>query len=262
MLTSESISFSFWEAGCLIWVGAKDLGGLSYSEFCHLIWGENPEKLKDYIINKKSFIPLDLYQDDGYRVRFTMGELSPQEQEEWVARCRWQLDLSCGQMVVSGIADDDDDEFLHMPPATEISDNSDELQCYLEVPPGLYQVEIYSFAPGDLSTGWGQIVNPRLFPATESVEPEPLSAYFRRTRPNQEAPIWIALELTEDQTKQRQLYQALDDYRYIDFTIRLTSKLDTLPVPQISQSGGVQWEFRKPELCPLGIKDCDGEVKE
>jgi hypothetical protein len=253
MLTvGQSITFSFWEAGCLILVAAKDLIGLSYEEFCSLIWGENPQKLRDYIFEKKAFIPLDLYQDDGYRVRVTMGELTPQEQEEWVARCRWQLDLSCGQMIVTGCLGDVD-EFLEMPNAIAMSEDSDELQCYVEVPPGLYQVEIYSFAPGDLSTGWGQIVNSSLFPPTAGTEPESLADYFYRTRPNTKPPAWIGLELTDNTEEQRELYAELDEMQYINFIIRLTLHLEDLSAPIIGEDGGVQWEFRKPDLCPLGI---------
>ncbi|MEB3190339.1 MAG: hypothetical protein VKL42_08355 [Snowella sp.] len=249
----QAITFSFWEAGCLIWLGAKDLGGLSYSEFCHLLWGEDLEKLRDYIVNKKAFIPLDLYQDDGYRVLVKMGELSPQEQEEWVARVRWYVDLSGGQLVVSGVADEVEDAFLEMLIASDTSDVSNAFQCYIEVPPGLYQVEIYSFAPGDLSTAWQQIVGDGFFPVSPGIEPEALSAYFQRTRPDQEPSPWIALELTEDSHQKQELYRELQDLKYLDFTIRLTRQLEVLPIPEITPEGGVQWEFRKPERCPLGI---------
>ncbi len=254
MLTpDQSIEFSFWEAGCLIWVGAKDLGKLSYSEFCHLIWGDNLEQSRDYIVNRKVFIPLNLYQDDGYSVRVKMSDLTTQEAEEWVARARWQLDLSCGQMVISGIADDEEDAFLEMPSAINTEATNNAFQCYVDVPPGIYQVEIYSYPPGDLSTGWGQITNPKLFRPTADIEPEPLADYFLRTRSAEEAPPWIALELTDDPEQKQKFYDQLGENSYIDFIVRITPELEDLPCPMLEKDGCVTWEFRKPNRCPLGI---------
>jgi hypothetical protein len=251
MKNRETIEFSFWEAGCLIWVGAKDLGGLSYHEICQLIWGGSLEKIKTTIFEQKIFLPMNLYQDDGYHVRVVMGELNTQEAEEWVARVRWKLNLSCGQMVVSGIADDDEDEFINMAAATE--KNPDALQCYVEVTPGEYQVEIYSYPPGDLSTGWGQITDPSLFPPQAGIEPESVTDYFFRTRPQEEAPPWIAYEITEDKQKKSEYYQAAVDADYVNFVVRLSPVIDDLPTPTLESDGCIAWEFRKPEKCPLGI---------
>lgn len=247
----RSLTFSFWEAGCLILVAARDLGGLDYDEFCHLVWGENPEKLRQWIIERKAFIPLDLYQDDGYRVCVRLGDLTEQEWAEWVARCRWQLDLRCGQMVVTGVVGDED--FQAIANGETLGADSEDLLCYVDVPPGLYQVDIYSFAPGDLSTGWGQIVNPSLFRPTDGIEPEPLADYWLRTRPGEVPPAWIGVELTTDPLEKERLYQTMGDSPYVDFVICLTPAVEDLPTPTIDAGGAVQWEFRKPEKCPLGI---------
>ncbi|TAF06737.1 MAG: hypothetical protein EAZ77_11640 [Nostocales cyanobacterium] len=252
MKIGERIEFSFWEAGCLIWVGAKDLCGLPYNEFCNLIWGNETEKIQPFILENLAFLAMNLYQDDGYRVRVVMGELNPQEQEEWVARVRWKLDLSCGAMVVSGILDEDEEEFQNLPSAEEI-ENGDALQCYVDVPPGIYQVEIYSYAPGDLSTGWGQITNPRLFKPQPGIEPESIKDYFLRTRQPEEMTAWIGYEITEDEKKKSEYYQEAVEENYIDFIIRLSSVIEDLPVPKLEADGGVAWEFRKPHKCPLGI---------
>jgi hypothetical protein len=252
MKSGDRIEFSFWEAGCLIWVGAKDLCGLPYNEFCHLIWGSDPEKLKKFILENQAFLAMDLYQDDGYRVQVVIGELNPQEQEEWVARVRWKLNLSCGAMVVSGILDEDEDEFQNLPSASELQ-NDDGLQCYVEVPPGIYQVEVYSYAPGDLSTGWGQIINPRLFKPQPGIEAETIKDYFLRTRKEEEISAWIGYEITEDEKKKQEYYQAAVEENYIDFIIRLSPVIEDLPLPNLEAGGCVAWEFRKPEKCPLGI---------
>jgi hypothetical protein len=258
MKSDERIEFSFWEAGCLIWLGAKDLSGLSYNEFCHLIWGNDLEKCKTFILEHQAFLAMNLYQDDGYSVRVIMGELNPQEQEEWVARVRWKLNLSCGAMVVSGIADDEEDEFINMSSAHEL-ENGDSLQCYVEVTPGIYQVEIYSYAPGDLSTGWGQITGGSLFPPQAEIEPESIKDYFLRTRKLEEISAWIAYEITEDQDKKSEFYQAMVDTNYIDFVIRLSPIIEDLPLPKLADDSSVEWEFRKPEKCPLGIVGMKGK---
>lgn len=252
MTINQRIEFSFWEAGCLIWVGAKDLIGLNYNEFCDLIWQNQQEKIAEMIYQQKAFLGMDLYQDDGYRVRVVRGDLSPQERDEWVARVRWQLDLSCGEMVVSGVLGEKE-EFETMPCASEITEDCDYLECYVEVPPAQYQVTIYSYPPADLSTGWGQITNPSLFKPTEGIEPEPLKDYFRRTRPNTPVPAWIGCEIETDPQRQKQYYEDALNSHYIDFVIHLTPILEGLPLPTLTATGLVQWEFRKPELCPLGL---------
>lgn len=252
MNKGDRIEFSFWEAGCLIWVGAKDLCGLSYNEFCHLIWESDPEKIQKFIYEYQAFLAMNLYQDDGYRVRVIMGELNPQEQEEWVARVRWKLNLSCGAMVVSGILDADEEEFDDLPSTNDIVEG-DALQCYIQVKPGIYQVEIYSYAPGDLSTAWGQITGSGLFKPQAGIEAESIKDYFTRTRKPEEISAWIAYEITENPDQKREFYQAAVDANYIDFVIRLSPIIDDLPLPKIDNDGAVAWEFRKPEKCPLGI---------
>lgn len=253
MEKGKRIEFSFWEAGCLIWVGAKDLGGLSYQDFCQLLWGDNPTTFKQFVLEENAFLPMNLYQDDGYRVRVVLGDLNPQEAEEWVARVRWKLDLTCGEMVVSGILDEDVDEFMSMPSATNLEEGGT-LQCYVEVPPALYQVEVYSYPPGDLSTGWDQIVNNKLFPATAGIESESLADYFHRTRQLSEMPPWIACELATGKENFSELYQQARDAHYIDFVVRLTPEIDQdLPLPKTNDDNSIQWEFRKPVKCPLGI---------
>lgn len=258
MKTGDRIEFSFWEAGCLIWVGAKDLCGMSYREFGHALWSSEPEQTSKFMIENHAVLAMNLYQDDGYSVRVVMGELNTQEQEEWVARVRGKLDLSCGAIVVSGILDEDEEEFINLPSAEEI-ENGDGLQCYVEVEPGIYQVEIYSYPPGDLSTGWGQIINPKLFKPQQGIIPESLKDYFLRTRQPQEMTAWIGYEITEDEEQKQEFYQAAVDANYIDFVIRLSPVIEDLPVPKLADDGAVAWEFRKPEKCPLGIVGMKGK---
>ena len=247
----DRVEFSFWEAGCMIWVGAKALVTDDYDGFCNSIWNNDREKLQTMIFEQKAFLAMDLYQDDGYKVRVVMGQLNEQEREEWVARVRWRLDLSCGQMLVSGILGDSD--FDDIPNAKAIADDSSYLECYVAVPPNEYQVEVYSYAPGDLSTAWHQIIGSNLFPISEHIEPEDLKTYFERTRPETLPPAWIAYEIAEDSELKNKYYQEASNSRYTDFVIRLSPVLEDINPPELDAGGAIKWEFRKPDRCPLGL---------
>ena len=250
MALGDRIEFGFWEAGCMVWVGAKDLVSQDYENFCNTIWNNDQPALQREIFERHSFLAMDLYQDDGYNVRVVMGDLNPQEQEEWVARVRWHLDLSCGAMIVSGILGDG---FEDLPNGAELDDENDCLQCYVKVPPNHYQVEIYSYSPGDLTTAWDQIIGSNLFPISEGIEPEPLKTYFERTRPNTAIPPWIGCEIETDPALRQKYYSAAYALHYTDFVIRLSPILEDLSPPPLTSDGTIQWEFRKPDRCPLGL---------
>lgn len=248
----DRIEFSFYEAGCMIWVGAKDLVGQDYQGFCNSIWNNEREKLQKAIVEQKAFLPMDLYQDDGYNVCVVMGELNEQECDEWVARVRWRLDLSCGKMVVSGVLGEEE-EFHEMTEANVNEANPDCLECSVSVPPNEYQVEVYSYPPSDITTAWDQITGSDLFPITEGIEPEPLKEYFERTRPNTQIPAWIGCEIEEDLERRTKYYEEAYSKHYTDFVIRLSPILEDLPPPELEEGGSVKWEFRKPDRCPLGL---------
>jgi hypothetical protein len=115
-----------------------------------------------------------------------------------------------------------------------------ELGCYVEVPPGEYGVEVYSYPPGDLSSGWGHISDPDLFGAVPGIEAEAPIEYFRRTRPKENSPAWIKGEV--------------DDTSYINFLVRLSPLQGQVLLPKLEEGDlGIEWEFRKPVQCPLGI---------
>jgi hypothetical protein len=59
--------------------------------------------------------------------------------------------------------------------------------------------------------------------------------------------------LAEDDQKQSEYYQAAIASPCIDFIVRLLPPNADLPIPEFEADGGLVWEFRKPERCPLGI---------
>lgn len=238
-MENKRLDFLQQEAGCLIWLAPMSLGGLSPAEFTQIWMGEGEETVKDLGL-RGAMMPVSLYQDDGYLVRFVLGDLTEEEKAEWTARVRWKLNVPCGKVLVSGVLDDDFEDWISELTAAE---NNGEyfLGSYVEVPAGEYLVEVYSYPPGDLSTGWGQIEEGGLFPPMHGIKRENPLKYFQRTRPDEEPPDWIK--------------NAYDfETQYINFITRLAPLDEELPLPTFEEDGCIAWEFRKPEICPIGIK--------
>ncbi len=230
----DRLEVQFDEAGCMIMVAPMSLGGYKFED---LLWGVFSDKAKETVrqlVERQVMMPMSLYQDDGYIVRVVLGDLNDREAEDWTARVRWRLSIPCGKLLVTGVLDHEEE----IPKAKD----GEEFYigcCYVTVPPGDYQVEVYSYPPGDLSTGWGQIENPRLFKG--KLKPEKPLAYFRRTRPDDLPPEWLDEE--NDETQQA----------YVNFVVRLTTATEDLPPLQFEEDGFIAWEFRKPETFPLGV---------
>ncbi len=242
MAEGKRMEFIIEEAGCLIWVAPRDLGGLSPDEFYNVFSGGGGESLND-LVERGAMIPLSLYQDDGYLVRVVEGDLSDEEEAEWTARARWKLALDCGEMIVSGILTPDiESEIKEIKPAK--NGGSFWAGCRLKVAPGAYQVEVYSYPPGDLSGGWMQIEDPRMFKLAMNekarLKAEKPLKYFRRTRLGEKPPAWIEGDFEENE--------------YINFIIRLLPLSSKLPMPEFEEGGFIEWEFRKPDICPIGIR--------
>lgn len=238
-MQNNSIDFTIENAGCLIWLAPSSLGGLSPEQFGHVWVGSADETVHD-LVARGAIIPMSLYQDDGFNVRFTVGDLNDQAEAEWTARVRWRLSVPCGKVIVSGsLSEDFDDEFSAIEDA--VDGGSYWVGCFVDVPPGEYQVEVYSYPPHDLSSGWGHITYTELFGEVPGIEPEEALDYFRRTRPNDDPPRWVKGDYEETS--------------YINFIVRLQPKVAELSTPKLEGDGCIEWEFRKPEICPLGIRD-------
>ena len=237
-MENKRLELIIHEAGCLIMVAPMSLGGRQYEDLFDVF--DDEEQLRK-MIESGAMMPMSLYQDDGYLVRVVMGDLNEQEASEWTARVKWKLNIPCGQLLVTGALDNED--------GFEAMKDGDEswLGGYVEVPAGQYGVEVCSYAPGDLSTGWGQIENfdgKGLFEPTEGIEPEKPSDYFARTRPEEDLPAWI-----RDDGYVR-------EGEYVNFVVRLAPLTEDLPMPELDLEAGdlLKWEFRKPEKCPLGLR--------
>lgn len=235
----KQIDFSIEEAGCLLYVADKNLGGLPFSRFHEFFGGRSG--LRDLVL-QGAVLPLALYQDDGYNVRVRSGDLTAEEQSEWTSKVTWKLNLASGKMVVSGVCDEDmDDELADFPKAETGGEYW--TGCLVEMPPGEYEVSIYSYPPGDLAGGWMRIEKPdlfrRCFGADAGLKYEKPLEYFNRTRPGEAPPDWIK--------------EGFEEADFLDFLIHLAPLSGELKTPEFEPDGCLLWQYRKPEICPRGI---------
>jgi hypothetical protein len=160
-MNRKLINFAIHEAGCLLYAADRNLGGFPFNELTDFFAGR--EGLKDLVL-KGAIMPMSLYQDDGYNVRVVFGNLTEAEQSEWTAKVAWKLNLESGEMVVSGVADEDLEKYIADFPFAETGGGY-ELGCLVKVPASEYAVSVYSYPPGDLAGGWMRIEDSGLFRA-------------------------------------------------------------------------------------------------
>lgn len=231
----QQIDFNIQEAGCLLYVADKNLGGHSFSQLHRSNW-------KDLIL-QNAIMMMSLYQDDGYSVRVIIGDLTDEEKTDWTSKASWKLNLESGEMVVSGVCDEDLEKYMK-----EFGDGVEETDCQLgcivKVPEGKYRVDVYSYPPNDLAGGWMAIEDKSSFRACFGKDSEipfekPVD-YFKRTRPNETSPDWIK--------------NGYEDASFLDFVIHLSPFNGELPEQEFEDDSCLEWEFRKPEICPVGIR--------
>jgi hypothetical protein len=251
-MDTQRIELSLRESSVLVLL-PHNLGGLTPEEFVNHLQDKEPGGID--LRRDGYFFDLNLISDGGYGIRLVQGDLSPEEESEWIAHARGRLKLPDGKLIVCGaypwidydwsvrydsnsLAADptqpDDwvkSTFQNIPLAQDLG-RYDTPGAYIEVNPGFYRVDVYSYFP-DLSADWGI---PGLSPELREEEQE---AYFERTRPGEPLPDWM---------------EGMDNH-YINFVIHLTplDKLafDALTITDPHTNDG--WEFRKPDVCPSPI---------
>jgi hypothetical protein len=75
-MPNTRLDFLIEEAGCLIWVAPRSLGELTPAQLAQVWMGQATQHTGD-LVKRGAMMPMSLYQDDGYLVRFILGELSP-----------------------------------------------------------------------------------------------------------------------------------------------------------------------------------------
>jgi hypothetical protein len=213
------------------------------------------------------FLPVSLVQDNGPIFRVIVNDsLTEQEEAECVDHFAWKLLIPDGRLALIGGC-----EYLW-------GEDSEEFMKVLEVPPGEYRADVYTCFTGingpDLY--WGNYeVDAGQEGATNAkssggpLRSEPVGAWFRRTRPQEEFPQWLVEHAHEDPRSDPGHEQFWYDYdgplyeddgpEYIDFIIQLTpmdkapSLPDTLPV---LEDGWIPEEInlQLPDKCPRGLQ--------
>lgn len=239
-MNRSSIDFEIYEAGSLIYLADANFGGHPIDQF-HEFFGGRPG-LKE-LTEKGAVMAGSLYQDDGYSIRVVFGELTQQENAEWTSRARSKMNIGSGKLLISGVCDQDLESNIAEWTTAEDGGAYD-LGTFIEVPPGSYDVSIFGFPPGDLAGGWMAIEDRSMFKACfnkESAFPyeKPLD-YFKRTRPNETPLDWHVEGWTDD--------------TYLTFLIQILPNAGIPAEMQFEPDGCIDWEYRKPERCPLGIK--------
>jgi hypothetical protein len=228
-----------YNEACGFSLHSKEMGGLSRRDLVL----DLPGKVAEGWV-----IPVELVQDDSFHVRVVMGDLTQDEEEQWVARLEWKLRIPDGCLSIEGGLD----------PETR---DTDDFVRFIEVPPGNYRVEIYTYLTG---------MNGRA--CREAMKSsKTLGEWFRRTRPNETMPDWLMHQIStyprEDPGLERNwealamtceslaLEKRVEENPTIDFLVRLSPFEHELPAPPANIDGWFHYaaNVRMPELFPLGI---------
>jgi hypothetical protein len=164
---------------------------------------------------------------------FILGDLTEQEANEWIGRISWKLNIPCGKLVIL-CGGGDPGEFEHAVSGEPPEEHYQIFQV-IEVPPGEYLVEVYAYVSSMTVDFYFE-------------ENEPPEAWFQHTRPDMELPLWL------QHFREEGMMGDLD-HELVSYLIRL-APLQTEPqLPKQAAEMGwfEEFEFRQPELCPLGI---------
>lgn len=183
-------------------------------------------------------LPLSFQGDcafDGAIV--VIGDLTEQEEREWIGRIATQLKIPCGKLLIlcgGGAAED----FEGAIEGSGIQGYDDYFEA-IEIPPGDYLLEVYAYVSSmtvDFYFG----------------EDDPLEEWFHRTRPGLALPKWLECFKTQG------FIGSLSD-ELMTYLVRLAPLETALPLPALEAETGWcgDFELRRPEVCPLGILRSD-----
>lgn len=171
-----------------------------------------------------------------------LGDLTPQEEAEWIGRIRSRLEIPCGEFMVLGGALEEDFETAmeHF----EAPDPHFVNFSKFRVPPGTYLVELYAFVTSmTVNVAWDGMG----IMHQQKRSKDELARWWQTTRPGQPYPAWLDGLLKTDDPGY--------DLGLLDYLIRLRPSTGEVPLPSLEPKTG--WcgvfEFRKPSPCPMGI---------
>lgn len=178
-------------------------------------------------VARGDMLPLTLVQDDPFIVRVVAGgALTAQEDEEWLARVDWHVNVPDGRLCVTGGSVFTNGDYDSGDPYYE------QYVGEVPVPKGRYRATLYTQAHG---VNGGAVLDHL---AGGFDKGEPLDEWFARTRPG-------ASPVDREETE------------LVDFLLHL-EPIDAAPksglsaLPDEGWFGGAE-NARKPERCPAGL---------
>jgi hypothetical protein len=178
-------------------------------------------------VRRGDMLPLELVQDDPFVIRVVAGEpLTAQEQEEWIARVDWHLNVSDGKLCVTGGSVFTTEGYDKDDP------NYEGYVGQVTIPKGRYRASLYTFAHG---VNGGSVLD---LLAGGYDKAEDFDVWFARTRPGE----------TRGPS---------ENVEFIEFLLHLEA-IGAAPKTGLSTLPDDGWfdgteNARKPEKCPLGI---------
>ena len=180
-------------------------------------------------VSKGEMLPLTLVQDDPFIIRVVAGgPLTAQEEEEWLARVDWHLNVPDGKLCITGGAVFTNDDYDTGDPQSE------DYVGEVPIPKGRYRAALYTH----IHVVNGGSVLDHLAGGYE--KGESLESWFARTRPG-EAPS--------------------NAEEHVGFLLHL-EPIATAPKTGLSVLPAEGWftgleNARRPERCPLGLAAVD-----
>jgi hypothetical protein len=206
----------FCDGHCYVLTSAS-LGGsdLTAEELSEILFEADEGKVKE-LLGKGVCFPVCFEGDcalDNNTV-FVLGDLSEQEERDWIARLSWKLNIPCGRLILACGCDAED---LERAVSGEPPEEHYVIYQVIEVSPAEYLVEIYAY----FSSMTVQVSLNGYDARGNLVENEELAKWYQTNRPG------------------------LDDVGYV---IRLKPLATEPPMPELEMGWFGKFEFRPPEF--------------
>jgi hypothetical protein len=237
------VSDSFFNDGAWSVLSSTSLGGsgLSADEIVTKLQSEDEkdiEKLLQKGICLPLFFPGDCALDN---VVIVIGDLTDQEEREWIGRIQSKLEIPCGEFLLlggGGVEDDWEDAIAHF---TAPDPDFMYFQKF-KLDPGSYLVEVYAFL-GSMTVNF----------ALDEVKKKDWAKWFQLTDLDKaEYPDWFKF-LQENE------YIASEEFGLQEYLIRLSPLQKAPDIPETDEE--VKWccqfEIRPPASCPQGVLRSD-----
>ena len=215
MRQTISIAKEFFCDGHCYVLTSQSLGGsgLTAAELSETLFRENSKGETTELLKKGVCMPICFEGDCALdnETLFVLGDLTEQEERDWIARLRWKLNIPCGKLILCcGCVEDD------LEPATAGEPPKEHYEVYqlIDVPPNEYLVEIYAY----LSSMTVQVSLDEYDDRGNYRENTELEKWYQENRPGIEG---------------------------VSYIIRLTPLESEPPMPELDEGWFEKFEFRE-----------------